>query len=77
MEYAKCLETKSTENGCDRAPSECTYCCKGDSKCNAYNSAENVNIQLNKFPTCAIIAIISSYVNIARFLHFDIGLNIS
>ena len=43
MDYEKCnqLQSSNTDAYCTRTPSKCTYCCRDDSNCNAYNSVDS------------------------------------
>ena len=76
IKYDECkkLEKLHRDDVCSKAPSKCTYCCEGDSKCNAYNSANSKNVFVKNVNNCAILLFISSYFSV-QFLNLGLGFN--
>ena len=76
IKYDECkeLEKLHRDDVCNKAPSKCTYCCKGDSKCNAYNSANSKNVFVNNMYHCAILFFISSYFSV-KLISLNLGFN--
>ena len=66
MDFEACQELQSTNSDdyCRQTPSKCTYCCRDDSNCNAYNAADSTLYHNSHVVTILTVMTCSFMINI-------------